>query len=101
MWIQEEQKMADKETEQIKKLNQTVHSKDTRERDQAYNEYVKQVTPTQSDLSHGKGIFYRWDHLLYWAVHFKYVRKLWTGQRHLRRLVQHASDPAQRDPDGI
>ena len=29
MWIQEEQKMADKETEQIKKLNQTVHSKDT------------------------------------------------------------------------
>ena len=27
MWIQEEQKMADKETEQIKKLNQTVHSK--------------------------------------------------------------------------
>ena len=44
MWIQEEQKMADKETEQIKKLNQTVHSKDTRERDQAYNEYVKQVT---------------------------------------------------------
>ena len=36
--------MADKETEQIKKLNQTVHSKDTRERDQAYNEYVKQVT---------------------------------------------------------
>ena len=38
--------MADKETEQIKKLNQTVHSKDTRERDQAYNDYVKQVTPT-------------------------------------------------------
>lgn len=27
MWIQEEQKMADKETEQIKKLNQTVHSR--------------------------------------------------------------------------
>ena len=24
MWIQEEQKMADKETEQIKKLNQTA-----------------------------------------------------------------------------
>ena len=48
MWIQEEQKMADKETEQIKKLNQTVHSKDTRERDQAYNEYVKQVTPTHN-----------------------------------------------------
>ena len=40
--------MADKETEQIKKLNQTVHSKDTRERDQAYNDYVKQVTPTHS-----------------------------------------------------
>ena len=58
-------------------------------------------TDTQSDLSHGKGFFYRWDHLLYRAVHFKYVRKLWTGQRHLRRLVQHASDPAQRDPDGI
>ena len=90
--------MADKETEQIKKLNQTVHSKDTRERDQAYNEYVKQVTPTHNLIFH---IFYRWDHLLYWAVHFKYVRKLWTGQRHLRRLVQHASDPAQRDPDGI
>lgn len=48
MWIQEEQKMADKETEQIKKLNQTVHSKDTRERDQAYNDYVKQVTPTHN-----------------------------------------------------
>ena len=48
MWIQEEQKMADKETEQIKKLNQTVHSKDTRERDQAYNEYVKQVTPVHN-----------------------------------------------------
>ncbi len=94
--------MADKETEQIKKLNQTVHSKDTRERDQAYNDYVKQVTPTHNlILSHGKGFFYRWDHLLYRAVHFKYVRKLWTGQRHLRRLVQHASDPAQRDPDGI
>ena len=101
MWIQEEQKMADKETEQIKKLNQTVHSKDTRERDQAYNEYVKQVTPTHNLIFHMVGIFYRWDHLLYWAVHFKYVRKLWTGQRHLRRLVQHASDPAQRDPDGI
>ena len=40
--------MADKETEQIKKLNQTVHSKDTRERDQAYNDYVKQVTPTHN-----------------------------------------------------
>ena len=40
--------MADKETEQIKKLNQTVHSKDTRERDQAYNEYVKQVTPVHN-----------------------------------------------------
>ena len=48
MWIQEAQKMADKETEQIKKLNQTVHSKDTRERDQAYNDYVKQVTPTHN-----------------------------------------------------
>ena len=48
MWIQEAQKMADKETEQIKKLNQTVHSKDTRERDQAYNEYVKQVTPVHN-----------------------------------------------------
>ena len=44
MWIQEAQKMADKETEQIKKLNQTVHSKDKQERDQAYNDYVKQVT---------------------------------------------------------
>ena len=52
MWIQEEQKMADKETEQIKKLNQTVHSKDTRERDQAYNEYVKQVTPTHNLIFH-------------------------------------------------
>ena len=52
MWIQEEQKMADKETEQIKKLNQTVHSKDTRERDQAYNDYVKQVTPTHLSLIH-------------------------------------------------
>ena len=29
MWIQEAQKMADKETEQIKKLNQTVHSKES------------------------------------------------------------------------
>lgn len=44
--------MADKETEQIKKLNQTVHSKDTRERDQAYNEYVKQVTPTHNLIFH-------------------------------------------------
>ena len=52
MWIQEEQKMADKETEQIKTLNQTVHSKDTRERDQAYNEYVKQVTPTHNLIFH-------------------------------------------------
>ena len=102
MWIQEAQKMADKETEQIKKLNQTVHSKDTRERDQAYNDYVKQVTPTHNLIFNMvKAFFYRWDHLLYRAVHFKYVRKLWTGQRHLRRLVQHASDPAQRDPDGI
>ena len=40
--------MADKETEQIKKLNQTVHSKDKQERDQAYNDYVKQVTPTHN-----------------------------------------------------
>ena len=48
MWIQEAQKMADKETEQIKKLNQTVHSKDKQERDQAYNDYVKQVTPTHN-----------------------------------------------------
>ena len=52
MWIQEAQKMADKETEQIKKLNQTVHSKDTRERDQAYNDYVKQVTPTHNLIFH-------------------------------------------------
>ena len=44
--------MADKETEQIKKLNQTVHSKDTRERDQAYNDYVKQVTPTHNLIFH-------------------------------------------------
>ena len=52
MWIQEAQKMADKETEQIKKLNQTVHSKDKQERDQAYNDYVKQVTPTHNLIFH-------------------------------------------------
>ena len=48
MWIQEAQKMANKEAEQIKSLNQTVHSKDKQERDQAYNDYVKQVTPTHN-----------------------------------------------------
>ena len=103
MWIQEEQKMADKETEQIKKLNQTVHSKDTRERDQAYNEYVKQVTPTHNLIFHMvKGIFYRWDHLLYWAVHFKYVSKImdWT-KTPPEAGVSMLHDPAQRDPDGI
>ena len=83
--------MADKETEQIKKLNQTVHSKDTRERDQAYNEYVKQVTPTHNLIFNMvKAFFTGGNHLLHWAVHFKYVRKLWTGQGHLRWLVQHA-----------
>lgn len=40
--------MANKEAEQIRSLNETVHSKDKKERDQAYNEYVKQVTPTHN-----------------------------------------------------
>jgi len=30
------------------RIDHTVHSKDTRERDQAYNDYVKQVTPTHN-----------------------------------------------------
>ena len=31
-------------------LNKTVQEQDVAERNQAYNEYVKQVTPTHSDL---------------------------------------------------
>ena len=94
--------MADKETEQIKKLNQTVHSKDTRERDQAYNEYVKQVTPTHNLIFHMVKAFFTGGIICCIGQFIlNRMRKLWTGQRHLRRLVQHASDPAQRDPDGI
>lgn len=80
MWIQEEQKMADKETEQIKKLNQTVHSKDTRERDQAYNEYVKQVTPTHNLIFHMVKAFFTGGIICCIGQFFKYVQKImdWT-----------------------
>ena len=40
--------MSNNEAEKIKSLNETVHSKDKKERDQAYNDYVKQVTPTHN-----------------------------------------------------
>ena len=38
--------MADKETEKLKHLNETVRSQKKDDRDKAYNEYVKKVTPT-------------------------------------------------------
>ena len=34
--------MANNEAEKIKSLHERVHSKDKKERDQAYNDYVKQ-----------------------------------------------------------
>lgn len=40
--------MGKKEAEKIKNLNNTVHEKDKDERNKAYNEYVKQVTPTHN-----------------------------------------------------
>lgn len=40
--------MEKKEAEKIKNLSNTVHEKDKDERNKAYNEYVKQVTPTHN-----------------------------------------------------
>ena len=40
--------MAEKEVEKQKKLSQTVRGKNVTERNQAYNDYVKAVTPTHN-----------------------------------------------------
>ena len=47
-FIERIRKMGKKEAEKIKNLNNTVHEKDKDERNKAYNEYVKQVTPTHN-----------------------------------------------------
>lgn len=40
--------MSKKETEKMKNLNKAVHRLNTEERNQAYNAYVKEVTPTHN-----------------------------------------------------
>ena len=40
--------MSEKETEKWKKLSQTVQKKNIAERNEAYNDYVKEVTPTHN-----------------------------------------------------
>ena len=45
---QERGNMSEKEVEKQKKLSQTVRGKNVTERNQAYNDYVKAVTPTHN-----------------------------------------------------
>ena len=40
--------MSEKETKKWKKLSQTIQEEDTAERNEAYNDYVKEVTPTHN-----------------------------------------------------
>ena len=40
--------MSEKETTKWKKLSQTIQEEDTAERNEAYNDYVKEVTPTHN-----------------------------------------------------